>query len=128
MVVIGHRGFSARYPENTLTAFRQALRTGADGVECDVQQTIDGHYVVVHDPDLGRTVGVAGRIDLMELADIVAVAGSAGRVPTLDEVLAAVPRRRLLNIEVKADTLNRAAERLAGPRAAPSSRHSAMTS
>ena len=36
-----HRGFSGRYPENTMLAFRKALECGADGIEMDVQLTKD---------------------------------------------------------------------------------------
>lgn len=46
-VVIAHRGYSARYPENTLLAFRQAARAGADRIELDVHFTAD-HQLVVH--------------------------------------------------------------------------------
>jgi glycerophosphoryl diester phosphodiesterase len=55
---IAHRGCSALRPENTLSAFAQAIAMGVDGAELDVQLTRDGHVVVVHDfrlnPDLCR--------------------------------------------------------------------------
>lgn len=37
-----HRGFSGKYPENTMLAFKKALEAGADGIELDVQMTKDG--------------------------------------------------------------------------------------
>ena len=48
--VIAHRGASAACPENTVEAFREAARQGADGVELDVRRTADGVLVVRHDP------------------------------------------------------------------------------
>ena len=52
-LIIGHRGASADFPENTIAAFRGASDQGADGVELDVRQTCDGALVVHHDPVLG---------------------------------------------------------------------------
>ncbi|HPB45513.1 MAG: glycerophosphodiester phosphodiesterase [Microthrixaceae bacterium] len=56
--MIGHRGASHDYPENTLEAFRGAAAQGADWVELDVRRTRDGLLVVHHDPHLsdGRTI------------------------------------------------------------------------
>lgn len=54
-LIIGHRGASARAPENTLAAFRMAVEGGADGVEFDVQLTKDGVPVAIHDATLERT-------------------------------------------------------------------------
>jgi len=48
-LVIGHRGFRARFPENTVAAVRAALAAGADGVEVDVRPTADGLWVAHHD-------------------------------------------------------------------------------
>lgn len=48
--VIAHRGASADRPENTLEAFAEAIRQGADGVELDVRRAADGALVVRHDP------------------------------------------------------------------------------
>jgi glycerophosphoryl diester phosphodiesterase len=80
MIVIAHRGFSSRYPENTLVAIRAAMRLGVDMVEIDVQQTRDGKLVVFHDYRLDRIYGVHKRVrDALrrELPD----------APTLNDVL-----------------------------------------
>jgi glycerophosphoryl diester phosphodiesterase len=61
-LVIAHRGFNARYPENTLAAARAAIQVGADLIEIDVQQTSDGEIVVFHDFELRRLCGMTGRI------------------------------------------------------------------
>lgn len=54
-LVIGHRGFCAFAPENTLPAFNLALEAGVDLVELDYRQSADGQLVVIHDADLDRT-------------------------------------------------------------------------
>src|SRR5213592_1447324 len=62
MIVIAHRGFSSRYPENTLPAIRAALRLGVAMIEIDVQQTRDGRLIVFHDYRLDRVCGVRARV------------------------------------------------------------------
>lgn len=52
-LVIAHRGCSAKYPENTLLAFKKAIEAGADGIEFDVHFTRDKQLVVRHDFYLG---------------------------------------------------------------------------
>ena len=39
MKIYAHRGYSGRYPENTMLAFQKAAETGCDGMELDVQLT-----------------------------------------------------------------------------------------
>jgi glycerophosphoryl diester phosphodiesterase len=58
MLVFAHRGASAVRPENTVEAFVEAGRLGADGVELDVRRTADGQLAVRHDPTLddGRSI------------------------------------------------------------------------
>jgi len=56
-LVMGHRGASAKAPENTLSAFELAMEEGADGVELDVWRCGTGEPVVAHDDDLGRVGG-----------------------------------------------------------------------
>ena len=57
-----HRGASAYAPENTIPAIQQAIEMGADGVELDVQRTIDGQLVVIHDETINRTSNGFGRV------------------------------------------------------------------
>ncbi len=57
---IAHRGFSGRYPENTMPAFRKAVEEGADGIELDVHLTRDGVPVIIHDERLERTTNGKG--------------------------------------------------------------------
>lgn len=68
--VVAHRGASADRPEHTLAAYDLALRDGADGVECDVRLTRDGHLVCVHDRRVDRTSTGTGLVSEMTLAEL----------------------------------------------------------
>src|ERR1700738_1493298 len=68
--VVAHRGASGALPEHTLAAYDLALKEGADGVECDVRLTRDGHLVCVHDRRLDRTSTGAGLVSTMTLAQL----------------------------------------------------------
>ncbi|WP_045744669.1 glycerophosphodiester phosphodiesterase [Actinoplanes rectilineatus] len=69
-LVIAHRGGADALPEHTLGAYRRALDEGADGVECDVRLTRDGHLVCVHDSRLDRTSNGRGRVSAKTLAEL----------------------------------------------------------
>lgn len=68
--VVAHRGASHDIAEHTLGAYVAALDAGAEGLECDVRLTADGHLVCVHDRTLRRTAGTRGVVSAMELADL----------------------------------------------------------
>ncbi|QDV19102.1 Glycerophosphoryl diester phosphodiesterase [Gimesia panareensis] len=93
--VMAHRGASKAAPENSMAAFRQAIADGADWIELDVQETVDGKVVVVHDSDLMKLAGNPLKIWDATLDDLTEIdIGSsfdpqfaAERVPTLAEVL-----------------------------------------
>lgn len=80
--VIGHRGASGRFPENTVAAFRAARSLGADWVELDVRRTADGVLAVHHDDRLpdGRAIADVLAGDLpADVPDLVAaLVASAG--------------------------------------------------
>jgi glycerophosphoryl diester phosphodiesterase len=69
-LVFAHRGSSAALPEHTLAAYLRALEEGADGLECDVRLTRDGHLVCVHDRRLDRTSNGRGRVSRRTLAEL----------------------------------------------------------
>lgn len=115
MRCFAHRGGSLEAPEGTLRAFRRAVALGCDGVELDVRATADGEVVVAHDPELDRTTDGSGPIGAATLSELRSrdaahwfvpgrgpdpgaeehpMRGSAAddlRIPTLAEVLAALP-------------------------------------
>lgn len=55
--ITAHRGNSAEFPENTMSAFRSALQVGVDWIELDIFKTSDGEIVVTHDATTGRVAG-----------------------------------------------------------------------
>jgi glycerophosphoryl diester phosphodiesterase len=69
-LVFAHRGSSAAVAEHTLDAYRQAIDEGADGLECDVRLTRDGHLVCIHDSRLDRTSNGRGRVSAASLDEL----------------------------------------------------------
>lgn len=93
-LVFGHRGASAELPEHTLAAYESALDAGADGVECDVRLTRDGHLVCFHDRRLDRTSSGSGPFALHTLKQLEELdfgswhpSGKSAPVLTLDSLL-----------------------------------------
>jgi glycerophosphoryl diester phosphodiesterase len=102
-LVIGHRGASARAPENSVEAFARARADGADGVELDVLGCATGEVVVFHDDDLARLGGRPDRIDALPFSDVRAARLVGGaRIPTLEEAFEACGPELLVNVELKA--------------------------
>lgn len=61
--LIGHRGYSGLFPENTLIALEEAFKAGIKICEVDVNQTADGVAVLFHDqPTMSRTAGISSDI------------------------------------------------------------------
>jgi glycerophosphoryl diester phosphodiesterase len=110
--IIAHRGFRAKYPENTLIAFQAALDAGVTMIELDVTHTRDGKLVVMHDNTLDRTTSGCGPVIEYSLKEVKKLdAGSwfnpifAGQhVPELEEVLDLINGKVLVNIEIKPHT------------------------
>lgn len=105
-----HRGFSGRYPENTMLAFAKALEAGADGIELDVHFSKDGEIVIIHDELVDRTTDGTGLVADMTLAQLKELDASAGykgiyginRIPTLQEYFEFVKDKDIItNIELK---------------------------
>jgi len=69
-LVIAHRGASYDVAEHTLSAYVAAIETGADGLECDVRMTRDGHLVCVHDRTVNRTSDGKGLVSELDLAGL----------------------------------------------------------
>lgn len=109
-IIEAHRGFSGRFPENTLRSFREAVAEGAQSIELDIHSTADGELVVMHDAAVDRTTDGSGKICDKTLAELKALdAGSwkgeafrNERIPTLAETLALTDQFGVaFNVEVK---------------------------
>lgn len=100
-VAIAHRGFSPEGAENSMAAFRAAVGLGYRYLETDVHTTADGVAVVFHDTTLERVTDTGGEIPALTAAQVRAARiGGSEPVPTLEELLAALPTARL-NLDIK---------------------------
>ncbi|MDE2346749.1 MAG: hypothetical protein KGL13_09815 [Gammaproteobacteria bacterium] len=68
--LVGHRGWPARYPENTVEGFAAAAQQGARWLECDIQLSSDCTPFVAHDESLARTAGINRSITEMSAAEL----------------------------------------------------------
>lgn len=98
ILIVGHRGSSEKYPENTMLAFRQAIAEGAHGIETDVRKTADNTFVLMHDATLNRTTNGSGSVSASSWSYVSSLdaGGWKGqefanrddtKVPTLEEFL-----------------------------------------
>ena len=110
MELIAHRGVPDLRPENTASSFILAVESGADQIECDIQRTKDGEYVIFHDFTVDRTTDGTGKVRDKTLKELKALSAHNNmeryfgeRILTLDEFLHLVPEKLMLNLEVKRD-------------------------
>lgn len=112
-LVIAHRGYRTKFPENTLPAFRAAWQAGASMAELDVQWSRDGKLMVHHDATLERCTGIKGFLSERDASFLRTLdAGSwfspdfrGTKIPFLEEVVAEVPENAWLNVEVKPESV-----------------------
>jgi glycerophosphoryl diester phosphodiesterase len=119
VVMLAHRGWRSRYPENTMLAFTKAAELPIDGLEIDIHSTSDGVLVVFHDATLERTTNGNGRIQdftfaqLQELdagyrftpdgGETFPFRGQGITIPSLAEVFETFPKL-WINIDIKQET------------------------
>ena len=98
MKIYAHRGFSGKFPEGSRTAYEEAAKIGADGIECDVRFTRDRTLVCFHDSTTERITGKPGRISQLSLAEM----RNRYDLITLEELITfAIAKRINLLIETK---------------------------
>lgn len=113
-LIFAHRGSKGTHPENTLAAFKEAVRVKADGIELDIQLSKDEELVVIHDGDVKRTTNGEGLVKDLTLKELKALdagswfdkAYSEETIPLFKEVLALLEKEKytgILNIEIKTD-------------------------
>lgn len=110
MKIFAHRGYSARFPENTMLAFQMAAEAGCDGIELDVHFSRDHQLVIIHDESLSRTIDAVGFVrhhsyhDLKNYTAKGNYEGDRQHVPSLEEYLTWVEKYPIrTNIELKND-------------------------
>lgn len=112
-LIIAHRGYSGRYPENTIIAFLAALQNKADGIELDIVPSHDNQYMVIHDECLDRTTNGEGWVQNFNANELQKLdAGSwfaphfnKSYIPTLNEVFEFLGNKLLINVEIKGGTI-----------------------
>jgi glycerophosphoryl diester phosphodiesterase len=107
--IAAHRGASGVAPENTIAAYEEAMKGGADMIEVDVQMSVDRKIICYHDSRLGRTAIGKKPISKLPLKYLRKLdVGSwfdryyqSQRIPTLDETIELIRDKAYLNIEIK---------------------------
>lgn len=109
--MIAHRGLSLLAPENTLPAYELAGKYGYYGAECDIHETKDKEFILLHDDLLNRTTTGSGKPEHYTLEELKALLVNEGhqiknyphlKIPTLQEFLMVCKRSGLVPvIEIK---------------------------
>ena len=94
-IVVSHRGDHTRAPENTLQAYANAIKAGADYVEIDLRTTADSQLVIMHDATVDRMTDGKGQIKdwrydslrLLKVKDRAHPEWGEHSIPTFREVL-----------------------------------------
>lgn len=107
-VIFGHRGYPAKFAENSLEGFRYAVNHGAEGVEFDVHLTKDGVPVVMHDEKIDHTSDGKGWIKDFTLAELRQYHLTNGEpVPELKELFEILENQNLwINLEFKTNIVH----------------------
>lgn len=117
--LLAHRGYSEKYPENTLLAIRSALELGSSQVEIDVHLSQDLVPIVIHDKNLNRTCNRDGEVHLMQSTELMRCSAHYADkfgdryqpepIPTLAQVVELMKQwpDRIIFVEVKRATIER---------------------
>ena len=115
-LVMAHQGGEGEWPSNTLIAFRNAARAGADVLDTDMHMTKDGVLVLIHDSTVDRTTNGKGEVGKLTLSQIkkfdaaynftkedgrtFPYRGQGVTIPTVEEMFGEFPHTRM-GIEIK---------------------------
>lgn len=105
--VAAHRGWWAKYPQNTMEAFRAALEIGVDQIELDIRVTKDNELVIIHDANVETTCNGEGLVKDMTLAELKELdAGiktgeefKGAKIPTLIEFMELIKDHPTLTVD-----------------------------
>jgi glycerophosphoryl diester phosphodiesterase len=106
LLIVAHRGSSGTAPENTMTSFRQALESGCQMIEVDVQLSSDNQFIAYHDFE---PIGYNKKISEMTYSEILEIdigfgfdsAYKGEKIPLLKDVIDLVYNKNYLMIEIK---------------------------
>jgi len=108
-IVIAHRGDHTNAPENTIAAYKNAIKIGADFIEVDLRTTKDSQLVVMHDATINRMTGINGSIQNMTFDSLRKLEVRESKhpewgnhvIPTFQEVLKLSKRRINIYLDFK---------------------------
>ena len=101
-IIIAHRGASGHAPENTLLSYQRAFELGAQMIELDVHETLDGDLVCIHDSTVDRTTNGSGEVHSLTYRELLDLdAGEGERIPLLEDVIKYASGKIQVNIELK---------------------------
>jgi len=115
VILFGHRGAKGEAPENTLVGFQYVRMLGIDAYELDLRLSADEQLVVMHDATVDRTTDASGPLSLFEAAELALLDARAEHpdwparvgVPTLAQLLEAIPDASQWELEIKSDAPDR---------------------
>ncbi len=106
IIVVAHRGDWRNAPQNSLQAIQNCIDMGVDMVEIDIQQTKDGHLVLMHDETINRTTNAKGSVkdftlDSLRTFQLIDGLGAltSHKIPTLEEALLLAKDKILINLD-----------------------------
>lgn len=112
MIKLAHRGYSEKYPENTMIAFVEAIKGDFDGIETDVHLTKDNRLVLIHDEKINRTSNGKGYVKDLTYDELCKYNFNyrfkeyKEKIPLLEELLDYCKNREIiLNLEIKTDKI-----------------------
>ena len=100
-LIISHAACGGHAPENTLAGILKAIDLGSEAIEIDVQASVDGVPVLMHDLTVDRTTSGSGAIAELSIEQLRALDAGGEPVPTLAEVLDLTKGKVLLVMEIK---------------------------
>ncbi|HLO54540.1 MAG TPA: glycerophosphodiester phosphodiesterase family protein [Saprospiraceae bacterium] len=117
IIVVAHRGDWRNAPENSLQAIENCIKMGVDMVEIDIQETKDGHLVLMHDYTIDRTTKATGYVKdwtldslkTLKLIDGLGVETNQ-KIPTLEEALRLCKDKILVNLDKSYDIFDKCYE------------------
>ena len=72
-LLVAHRGYQAKYPENTQLSLLKAIEAGANFIELDVQFSVDKLPIIYHDLSLQRVSGVKGYVNKLDREQLLSI-------------------------------------------------------
>ena len=105
LLVIGHRGASGHFEENTIESIQKAVLMGADGVEFDVRPHESG-IIALHDETVDRTTTGTGKLNCLSVTQLRTIETHNGEsLPYLEDLLTAARFSKLINVEIKESSI-----------------------